>query len=76
MCLVRLSCSAVRRVLHVAPDLPGGMVHRMDSLPPSWLELARGKVFAQAHCSAGLVGVASEVFLLKLEELTARVKAM
>lgn len=75
MCLVRLCGSAVRRVLYVAPDLLGGMVHRMESLPPYWVEMARSKVFAQAHCSPELIDVASRIFLLNLEELTERMKA-
>ncbi|HKB40760.1 MAG TPA: deaminase [Gemmataceae bacterium] len=75
MCLVRLSSSALRRVLYVAPDLTGGMVRRMDSLPPYWAEAARGKVFAQARCSPDLVRAAEQIFLLNLEELTAHMKA-
>jgi cytosine deaminase len=75
MCLTRLSSSAVHRVHFVAPDGPGGMVHRMDGLPPFWQELARGKAFAQAHCSQDLVQAASQIFLSNLSELTQRLKA-
>jgi cytosine deaminase len=75
MCLVRLSSSAVRRVLYVAPDLTGGMVRRMDALPPYWFEAAREKSFTQANCSAGLIRAAEQIFLLNLKELTARMKA-
>jgi cytosine deaminase len=75
MCLVRLSSSGVRRVLYVAPDLPGGMVHRMDGLPPFWAEMARGQEYGRARCSPELVRAADQVFLLNLEGLTARIKA-
>jgi cytosine deaminase len=75
MCLVRLSSSAVRRVLYAAPDLPGGMAHRMDNLPLFWGELARGKTFGRAACSADLVRAAEQIFLLNLKELTARMKS-
>jgi tRNA(Arg) A34 adenosine deaminase TadA len=75
MCVVRLSTSAVRKVLHAAPDLPGGMVHRMADLPPFWVELAQRKTFARAQCSEDLAHAAGQIFLLNLEELTARVKA-
>jgi cytosine deaminase len=75
MCLVRLSTSAVRKVLFAAPDLPGGMVHRLANLPPFWLEMAQRTTFARAECSDGLAHAAGQIFLLNLEELTARVKA-
>jgi tRNA(Arg) A34 adenosine deaminase TadA len=75
MCLVRLSTSAVHRVLFAAPDLPGGMVHRLTNLPPFWIELARRKTFGQAECAADLIQAAGQIFLLNLEELTAQVKA-
>jgi cytosine deaminase len=72
MCLVRLSSSAVRRVRFAARDIPGGMVHRMDDLPPYWAELARMKVFEPAHCSVELKHSAEQIFLLNLMELTGR----
>src|SRR5262249_45835252 len=70
MCLVRLSPSAVRRVRFAAPDGRGGMVSRMDSLPPFWAELARRKAFGPGQCSPDLVHAAGQIFLLNLEELT------
>jgi cytosine deaminase len=76
MCLVRLSGSGVRRVLHVAPDPAGGMVHRIESLPPYWSEMARVKVFGQARCSAELIHAAGRIFLVNLDELTARMKSL
>jgi cytosine deaminase len=76
MCLVRLSSSAVRRVFYVAPDLSGGMVRRMEGLPPFWVQMAESKEFGQARCSSDLIRAASEIFLLNLNELTARIKAM
>ena len=76
MCLVRLSSSAVRRVLYVAPDLSGGMVSRLDALPPFWIQMAQRKAFGQARCSADLIRAANDILLLNLEELTERIKAM
>jgi len=75
MCLVRLSSSAVRRVFYVAPDLSGGMVSRLGALPPFWTQMAQGKVFGQARCSADLIRAANDILLLNLEDLTARLKA-
>lgn len=75
MCLVRLSTSAVRKVFHVALDPPGGMVQRMEALPPFWAGLAEGKTFGPARCSPDLTRAADQLFLLNLQELTARIKA-
>jgi Cytosine/adenosine deaminases len=75
MCLVRLSTSRVSKVLFAAPDVDGGMIHRMNNLPPFWIELAQRKVFNQAQCSQGLVNAATQILLLNLDELTERVKA-
>jgi tRNA(Arg) A34 adenosine deaminase TadA len=74
MCLVRLCNADVQSVLFAAADSIGGMVGRLDSLPPVWLELARGKTFAQARCSPDLARAAGQIFQLNLEELNARLK--
>lgn len=75
MCLVRLITSRVHKILFAAPDLSGGMVHKMDDLPPFWLELAQGKMFRQAECSPDLANAANQIFLLNLEELNSRIMA-
>jgi cytosine deaminase len=74
MCLVRLSTSGINKILFAAPDVPGGMVHRMNNLPPFWFELAQGKIFSQAQCSPDLVHAATQILLLNLDELTTEVK--
>lgn len=75
MCLVRLCHSAaLRRVLYVAPDPPGGMVQRLNSLPPVWLELARGKTFSPARCSEELVRAATGICQCNLHELIGRLQ--
>ncbi|MBA2409710.1 MAG: nucleoside deaminase [Gammaproteobacteria bacterium] len=75
MCLVRLGTSGVKKVLFAASDAAGGMAHKLNDLPPFWIELLQGKMFSQAECSPGLAEAAGEIFLLNLEELTARIKA-
>jgi len=75
MCLVRLITSGVKKVLFGASDAAGGMAHKLNDLPPFWIELLHGKIFSQAECSPGLADAAGEIFLLNLEELTARIKA-
>lgn len=62
MCLIRLSTSDIGRVLFAARDIPGGMVHRMNELPPFWMELAQRKIFQQAACSPNLMEAANEIF--------------
>ena len=74
MCMARLITSVVNRVLYAAPDMAGGMVHRMKDLPPFWIELGEGKVFAQVECSQELINAASEIFLLNLGELFEKLK--
>jgi tRNA(Arg) A34 adenosine deaminase TadA len=75
MCLVRLSTSSVGKILFAARDLNGGMVYKMNNLPPFWIELAQRKIFHQAECSPDLVTAANQIFLLNLDELTAKIKA-
>ena len=74
MCTTRLITSVVTRVLYAAPDIPGGMVHRMEDLPPFWIKLGEGKVFAQSRCSQELTDAANGIFLLNLDELFEKLK--
>jgi tRNA(Arg) A34 adenosine deaminase TadA len=67
MCLARLITSGVTRVLHVAPDEQGGMVHKMNDLPPVWIELAKNREFKQANCTDTLKKYADEIFQLSLK---------
>lgn len=74
MCLVRLLTADVRCVLFAAEDPGGGMVQRMNRLPPSWLELAQRKTFAQAQCSPELTHAAGAIFRINLQERNARLQ--
>lgn len=62
MCLVRIINSGIKKLYYVAPDAAGGMVTRMDDLPPFWREFARGRDFSQAKCSPKLIAIAHELF--------------
>lgn len=66
MCTVRLLNSGIRTVRYLAPDRDGGMVSRMEGLPPYWQRLAAGRepqqVFEPAGCSPGLAQLAADVF--------------
>lgn len=75
MCLVRLLSPDVRRVRFAAEVAIGGMVQRLNNLPPSWLELAKRKTFAHAQCSPELVHAAGQIFQINLQELNARLRA-
>jgi tRNA(Arg) A34 adenosine deaminase TadA len=74
MCLVRLVCADVGRVLFVAADDIGGMVRRLNELPSAWLELAQRKTFAQAQCSPELAHAAGQIFQINLQELNTRLR--
>ncbi|HEY7329822.1 MAG TPA: nucleoside deaminase [Gemmataceae bacterium] len=74
MCLVRLLNADVSRVLFAAKDDPGGMVQRLNQLPPAWLEFAQGKTFTQAQCSPELADAAGQIFQINLQELNARIR--
>jgi tRNA(Arg) A34 adenosine deaminase TadA len=74
MCLVRLLNADVSRVLFAARDDPGGMVQRLNQLPPAWLDLVQGKTFAQAQCSPELSDAAGQIFQINLQELNARLR--
>ena len=74
MCLVRLLNADVSRVLFAARDDRGGMVQRLNQLPPAWLELVQRKVFAQAQCSPELADAAGQIFQINLREQNARLR--
>ena len=74
MCLSRLITSGIKKVLYVAPDVTGGMVHKMRDLPPVWTQLAKRQTFAQAKCSDELISAASQIFLLNVDELNRKLK--
>ncbi|MDY6796325.1 MAG: nucleoside deaminase [Actinomycetota bacterium] len=69
MCLVRLICSGVGKVLHMADDEKGGMISRMSGLPTIWAELAEGRTFEHADCSPELIDAALRIFCINIEEL-------
>jgi hypothetical protein len=44
------------------------MVHRLEQMPPAWIELARRQKFAKARCSPELSDLALQVFLTTADE--------
>ncbi len=74
MCLTRMITSGISRILHAAPDMEGGMVHKMKHLPKFWIDLVIGQVYSQAKCSQELINTANEIFLYNADELKEKLK--
>jgi cytosine deaminase len=62
MCLTRIINSGIKTVLYVVEDRQGGMVTRLDQLPPFWREFAADREFRQADCSPELQQIALDLF--------------
>lgn len=77
MCTVRLLNSGVRTVRYLAPDPDGGMLTRMDGLPPYWRRLASGRTpgqtFAPSACAPVLRRIAADVFAATETPLNERI---
>jgi len=74
MCLTRLITSGISKVSYVAPDLTGGMVHRIKYLPEVWQQLSEGQLFDRANCSDDLTNISFQIFLLNASELNEKIK--
>lgn len=74
MCLARMIISGINKVLYAAPDMEGGMVHKIKDLPRFWVELGDGQIFSQADCSQELINIATEIFLFNVDELNEKIK--
>ncbi|MBO1048210.1 MAG: nucleoside deaminase [Dolichospermum lemmermannii FEM_B0920] len=72
MCMARLITSRCEKVIHVANDPTGGMVHLKENLPSVWIELAQKQTFAKAKCSRELKEAAHLIFMLNAKELNER----
>jgi len=62
MCLTRIINSGIKTILYVVEDKQGGMVTRLDQLPPFWREFAADREFRQADCSPELRKIALDLF--------------
>jgi len=72
MCFTRLKISGIGRVLFLAGDRDGGMVHAASSLPPIWALLRPGQEFRQARVSPELARLAWALFRSNLRRLRAK----
>jgi cytosine deaminase len=71
MCLSRIIIAQVGQVVHVANDIEGGMVHKISSLPSTWVNLQKTITFRQSTCSVRLKKMAEDIFLSNAETLNA-----
>ena len=63
MCLTRLITSRIGKVFYAAEDGDSGMVTRLQSLSPVWVEMASHQIFELAQCAPALRDLAREVVL-------------
>ncbi|MDY0311465.1 MAG: nucleoside deaminase [Desulfobacterales bacterium] len=62
MCLTRIINSGIKKLVYVTPDERGGMVSRMDRLPPFWRDRARDCDYRLALCSPAVRQLARDLF--------------
>lgn len=69
MCMVRMIASGIGRVSYLARDELWGMTENRDRLPPTWKDLAEGKVIGRADCSSELIEASFEIFNINIDAL-------
>ncbi len=62
MCLTRIINAGIKKMIYVTPDESGGMVSRMDRLPPFWKRRAEQCEYRQADCSPEIQRLALALF--------------
>lgn len=62
MCLTRIINAGIKKMVYVIPDETGGMVSRMDQLPPFWKERTLQCDYRQAICSPEIQQIAHDLF--------------
>ncbi|MEN6475072.1 MAG: nucleoside deaminase [Syntrophaceae bacterium] len=70
MCLTRIINSGIKKLYYVAPDPEGGMVSRMQDLPPFWRRFAQGREFKEARCSPAMRAMAADLFGFSMRSST------
>jgi cytosine deaminase len=62
MCLTRILNAGIKKMYYVVPDEKGGMVSRIDQLPPFWKQIAEKCDYRQAQCSPEIQKLARDLF--------------
>lgn len=69
MCLSRILLAGFGVVKYMAEDPAGGMVSRLDDMPPAWQNLASLQSFYHAHISDALRQLAQDLAQYGVAEL-------
>jgi cytosine deaminase len=62
MCLTRIINTGIKKTYYAAADPTGGMVTRMNDLPPFWRDAAAGRIYAAAKCTPAMREIAGQLF--------------
>ncbi|MDD2389995.1 MAG: nucleoside deaminase [Desulfobacterales bacterium] len=62
MCLTRIINSGIKKMYYITPDESGGMVSRIDKLPPFWKDRAENCDYRPAQCSPEIQQIARDLF--------------
>jgi cytosine deaminase len=62
MCLTRIINAGIKKMIYVTPDENGGMVSRMNQLPPFWRQRAEQCEYRQAECAPEIQRIARDLF--------------
>lgn len=74
MCFARLLCSDIKGIHYAAEDKLGGMVHRLDKMPPFFTEVAKRHDISRADSSPALLQAARDIMDISMGELNQRIK--
>jgi cytosine deaminase len=69
MCFTRLLLAGIGRVIYLAEDRDGGMVHRLDQMPDVWRNLAQLQTRHQADVTPTLSSLAARLANCQLDQL-------
>jgi tRNA(adenine34) deaminase len=69
MCLVRSLVAGIGTVVYIAADVDGGMVERIDRMPPAWINLATLQERTKAVTSRHTASLALALATCSLKEL-------
>lgn len=69
MCFTRLLLSGIGRVIYLAEDQDGGMIHRLDKMPKVWRNLAQLQTRSRAEVTPTLSSLAARLAACQLDQL-------
>ena len=74
MCFARLLCSDIKGIHYAAEDKLGGMVHRLDKMPPFFVEVAKRHEISRADSSTALLQAARDIMDISMGELNQKIE--